>query len=81
MIQLGCTYRDKITGFEGVATGYVEYLSGCNQALLAPRVGSDGSPRDSCWFDVQRLSLDEATPAIALDNGATPGFDKAAPKR
>ncbi|QOY96364.1 hypothetical protein IM543_11390 [Massilia sp. UMI-21] len=81
MIQLGHTYRDKITGFMGVATGYVQYLTGCNQVLLAPRCGEDGALRDSQWFDQQRLTHDNFHPAVTLDNGATPGCDKAAPKR
>ncbi len=29
MIELGRTYKDRITGFKGVATGFVEYLTGC----------------------------------------------------
>ena len=35
-IILGATYRDVITGFSGVATGYVKYLTGCNQVLIQP---------------------------------------------
>ena len=81
MIELGSTYRDKITGFTGVATGYVKYLSGCNQALLAPRCGDDGALRDPQWFDIQRLEIDASVDVITLYNGATPGCDRAAPKR
>lgn len=80
MIEFGKKYKDKITGFEGVATGKAEYISGCNQALLAPTVGSDGALKDSQWLDVQRL---EELPGktIALDNGDAPGCDRAAPTR
>lgn len=46
MIQLGHSYRDKITGFAGVATGYVRYITGCNQALIAPKAGADGVFKD-----------------------------------
>jgi hypothetical protein len=81
MINLGMTYKDKITGFTGVATGFVQYISGCNQALLAPRCGEDGSLRDSQWFDQQRLEVQPEHPIVALDNGATPGCDRAAPRR
>jgi hypothetical protein len=81
MINLGHTYRDKITGFRGVAVGVVQYLSGCNQALLAPKCGDDGSLRESQWFDLQRLELIDQVPPVTLDNGATPGCDRAAPKR
>ena len=79
-IELGAKYKDKITGFVGRATGYVQYISGCNQALLAPAVTAEGSQRDGCWFDIQRLERlnDEV---IVLDNSKTPGCDKSAPIR
>lgn len=81
-IELGHKYRDKITGFTGVALGYVEYLTGCNQVLVAPRVAEDGALRESQWFDAQRLErFDFSSPRIELDNGATPGCDRAAPRR
>ncbi len=80
MILLGRKYRDKITGFTGIATGYVDYISGCNQALLAPRIGDKGEFIESQWLDVQRLELLEGI-EISLDNEDTPGADKAAPKR
>lgn len=79
-IILGQSYEDKITGFSGVATGFVTYISGCNQALLSPKVGSDGALRDPAWFDVQRLAQVKAE-RIVLDNGATPGSDRQAPVR
>lgn len=80
-MQLGVTVTDKITGFTGVVTGFVQYISGCNQALVVPRVGADGKAGDPNWFDVQRLTIDTGTPAVVLDNGDTPGCDAAAPTR
>lgn len=79
-MKLGVTVTDKITGFTGIVLGYVQYISGCNQALVAPKLGPDGALRDSQWFDVQRLEVDPSTMPIRLDNGATPGFDRAPPK-
>ncbi len=81
MSVLGFTYKDRITGFQGIATGYVEYLTGCNQVLLAPPIGSDGKPQEAHWFDVQRLALVEGVAQIVLENGLTPGCDAPAPKR
>jgi hypothetical protein len=78
MIEMGRKYRDKITGFEGVATGYVEYITGCNQVLLAPRVKEDGNKVGSEWYDEQRLEL-VGEEIIKLDNGINPGCDMAAP--
>jgi len=48
---LGFTFRDRITGFEGIATGHVSYITGCDQLLLVPPVDGDGKVRDSQWFD------------------------------
>lgn len=78
--KLGATYSDRITGFEGVCTGYVTYLTGFNQALLTPRA-KDGALVDAQWFDEQRLEENPNRELIVLDNSANPGFDKAAPKR
>ena len=80
MIELGKTYKDKISGFKGVVTGYVSYISGCNQALIVPPVSKDGAKVESHWFDEQRLRPLK-TKRITLDNGKTPGFDLMAPKR
>lgn len=80
MIQLGRTYKDKITGFQGIATGHARYISGCSQVLVAPKTNADGSLRDSQWFDEQRLEA-VGEEVMTLDNGDTPGCDKAAPKR
>jgi hypothetical protein len=77
---LGATVRDKVTGFTGVVTGFVQYLSGCNQVLVVPPIKEDGSLPDPQWFDVQRVDA-QATPLIVLDNGSTPGFDRAPPVR
>ena len=55
MVKLGAKYKDIITGFEGIATGAVKYITGCDQILLAPPAKS-GSKPDSEWFDVNRIS-------------------------
>jgi hypothetical protein len=78
---LGATVTDQLTGFRGVVTGFVYYISGCNQALVQPRVKSDGDFVESQWFDAQRLVVDDTVPAVTLDNGPTPGADRSPPKR
>lgn len=76
---LGSTVKDRITGFSGVVTGRVEYLTGCTQCLVAPVVSKDGAHRDSQWFDEQRLAVVKR-PKIQFDNRTTPGADRSAPK-
>lgn len=78
---LGHMVRDVITQLEGIATGHVTYISGCNQVLVAPHgFDRDGSPRGSRWFDEQRLEVIEGE-KIVLDNTKTPGPDQEPPKR
>ena len=79
--SLGCTVKDRITGFVGVATGVVDYITGCSQALVQPLMAKDGTVPESKWIDVQRLEIVPGKPQIVLDNSSTPGFDKPAPKR
>jgi len=78
--MLRAKYRDKVTGFKGVCTGFCEYICGCSQALLVPRVGKDGKSPDGGWYDVQRLEC-IGKKIAKLDNTETPGCDMAAPIR
>ena len=80
MIKLGQKVRDKITGFTGLVTGKVEYITGCNQVLVCPPVKDDGTLVDSNWFDEQRIDVVEARP-LRMDNSKANGPDKPAPKR
>lgn len=77
---LGNTYKDVVTGFEGVCTGHVVYLTGCDQVLLAGKA-KDGKPAESVWIDCQRAKPVEKVKRIVLDNGKTPGSDAPAPIR
>jgi hypothetical protein len=63
---MGRKVRDRITGFEGVVTGYVT---------------KTGARRDAEWFDEQRPEVDRKAKPVVLVNDPAPGFDKEAPKR
>ncbi len=79
-IELGSRVRDQITGFEGVVTGRVEYLTGCAQYLVQPAVKKDsGEWIDARWLDEDRLD-ETADPASAM-RVARPGADQPAPVR
>lgn len=61
---LGWTYRDIITGFTGVATAGISYLTGCDQVSLQPLPQAD-KPNDlpeGKWFDVTRCERVEDVP-------------------
>lgn len=57
MIELGVKGRDKVTGFEGIITGRAQYLFGCDQYVLVPRVRDDGKVEDGRWFDEGRVEV------------------------
>ena len=79
---LGHKVKDVISGFEGVATGHVVYISGCNQVLVCPPYDKKEKkwPKAS-WLDDQRLTLVAKSNQIKLDNRKTPGHDIAPPTR
>lgn len=78
---LGHTVKDAITKFEGVATGYCQYLTGCNQVLVTPSI-KDGQWREGHWIDEQRLEVQgDARHHPRSFAGTNPGFDKPAPVR
>jgi hypothetical protein len=59
-IQLGCTAKDKITGFTGVVTAKTQWLNGCVRVSLQPRELKDGKPIDSQTFDVEQVEVVDA---------------------
>lgn len=54
-MKLGDKVKDTVTGFEGMATGYVQNLTGADQVRLTPEVAIDGTIRAEQWFDVERI--------------------------
>lgn len=78
--KLGFKFKDRVSGFEGVATGRLEYMTGCHQLLLVPPA-KDGEWKDGQWIDEQRCDKVPSFDRIVLDNGVTPGSDKAHPRR
>jgi hypothetical protein len=57
MIKLGKEVRDKVTGFKGTAIAEVEYLFGCNQFGVSPKMNEAGEVKDAEFFDVGRLEV------------------------
>ena len=71
VVDLGKRYRDKINGFEGVATAHARYLTGCDRVLLEAVQNGD---LKEYWFDVTRLA-DVEIP----DDELRPGGPQSAP--
>ena len=57
MELLGKILKDKITGFEGIATSKHIYLTGCAQYALQQKIDKDGKIPDLKYFDEGRLQV------------------------
>ncbi len=55
--ELGKRAKDKITGFEGVITGRVEFLTGCNRYCIQPTTLKDGRPIEAIYFDEAQTEI------------------------
>lgn len=77
--MLGKTVKDQITGFEGVVTGRVEYLTGCAQLLVQPKVKESGDFAESRWFDETRCLVTDENP-VFVNGTPNAGPDKPAPR-
>ena len=53
----GDKVKETVTGFEGIITGSVIYLTGCNQYLVAAKAKDNFTEPISNWYDEGRLSL------------------------
>lgn len=77
MIELGSRVRDKISGYEGIATARSTFVNGCVSICIEGPLarGSTGvSVRDELWFDEQRIEcigsdLFEPEPSTATAGG------------
>jgi hypothetical protein len=54
-VKLGKTYKDSITGFEGVAVSRTEYLYSCVRVAIQPVTLHEGKPVDCYIFDEHQL--------------------------
>jgi hypothetical protein len=56
MITLGKEGKDKITGFQGIITGRIQWLYGCDQYCIVPKA-KDGEIKGGEWFDEGRVEV------------------------
>ena len=61
-VELGTEYEDVITGFRGIATSYVRYITGCDQVCLDPGMDKDGNRGKTYYVDVNCLRIPEKNP-------------------
>ena len=56
-IKLGSKVRDKVTGFVGIATARTEFLNGCIQYSIQPKVEKDNKVPEEIAVDVGSLEV------------------------
>lgn len=56
-IEMGDEVRDTITGFTGIVTARIEYITGCAQVAIQPAVKADGALPDGKYFDIDRIEI------------------------
>lgn len=64
LAKLGFKVRDRVTGVEGIITSVGFDLFGCVQAIVNPGLDKDNKPRDSLWFDINRLEMLSKKPVM-----------------
>lgn len=55
-IELGKTYKDSITDFEGVAISLTKFLASSQRVGLQPTKLHEGKPIDAQYFDVHQIN-------------------------
>ena len=56
-VALGDKARDRISGFEGIATARTEFLNGCVRISLSPTVDEKGNAREDRWYDIEQVEV------------------------
>lgn len=59
-LNLGDRVKDSLTGFTGIVTAQVSYLTGCDQCQVLPASTDQSKINEAHWFDVERLKLVES---------------------
>lgn len=72
MDNLGKKAKDKVTGFEGIITGKINYLYGCSQYGIVPPA-SENKTHDCQWFDEGRIEIIGEGITAAEVKGPKPG--------
>lgn len=67
--KLGKEYKDKISGFIGVAVAKTEWINGCVRITLQPKLDKDGKIQDNVCLDIEQLEPTGNEVTLALRDG------------
>ncbi len=70
-IDMGVSVTDCLTGFAGIVSGRVEYITGCNQYLVSGKAAK-GKSGEALWFDENRLILKNVRDLVASRSEGQP---------
>jgi hypothetical protein len=56
-VNLGDKVRDKITGLKGIAVARTEFINGCVQYLVQPKINKDGTIPQDVGIDSQSIEV------------------------
>lgn len=81
--NLGDEVKDAISGFQGIVTARIDYITGCARYIVQPQtLGKEGEPHKSSTFDENTLELVQAG-KVQIGNArkaqAEPGEKKGGP--
>ena len=57
--DLGACVKDRVTDFEGIITSRIEYLNGCLQYCVEPKLDKEGKMRKHQYVDEGQLEFIE----------------------
>jgi len=55
--KFGKLAKDKVTGFTGTIIGRCDYMYGCTQYGVSPKIDKDGKIGNIEWFDEGRIEI------------------------
>lgn len=76
--ELGVRLRDKVSEVEGICIGRIEYLNGCVQYAIKPKVTKDGKVHEAEWIDSQQI--EQIGDGIKVASKVTGGMNMGAPR-
>lgn len=76
--KLGLTAKDKVTGFTGVITSRIEYINGCIQYCVKPKMMEAGKMPDGEYLDEQQIEIVEGE--VKIEQSPTGGAQRDCPQ-
>jgi hypothetical protein len=56
-VELGDKVKCRVTGFSGTVVGILNYLNGCRQIGIQPKVDKEGKIKETSWIDDSQVQI------------------------